>query len=273
MEKTEKRTILVPFDFTPLSDCALQHGIQFAKMLDTDVTLLHIIPSIDKESLITEKLNVLAAETYKTYNVKPKVIVKLGKVSLAIKEVASQINAVLVIMKTDGGPKGIKHLFGSLAIKVMMGSNVPFIVVQSPPIRYSIKKVVVPIDFRSENKEKLTWLSFLTKFYHPQIHLFRPNKSDYRVFNNLKFASKFLEGRNIKFEMVHARGKDDFHKEAIEFSHLIRADLIIIVLRKFITWDKILLGLNEQQYISNDHKIPVMVLNPNSNLHRLGSFA
>ncbi|NJK86154.1 MAG: universal stress protein [Bacteroidales bacterium] len=57
MENKERRTILVPFDFTPLSDYALQHGIQFAKMLDTDVTLLHVIQEVNAENLITEKLN------------------------------------------------------------------------------------------------------------------------------------------------------------------------------------------------------------------------
>ena len=271
MENKVRRTILVPFDFTPLSDCALQHGIQFAKMLKTDVTLLHIIPNLESEVFITEKLNTLANETYQTFKIKPKILVRPGKVSKAIKNIAHNIDAVLVIMKTDG-PKGMQKYFGSRAIKVMMGSDVPFIVVQSPPIRYSIKKVVVPIDFRGENKEKLSWINFLTKFYHPQIHLFRPNMSDYRVRNNLKFATKYLESHNIDFELVHARGKKDFTDESIEFSKFIRADLIVIMLSRFITWDKTLFGLKEQKYISNNHKIPVMVLNPRADLHKLGGF-
>ena len=272
MDKITKRIILVPYDFTPLSDFALQHGIQFAKMLDNDLTILHIIPSVHTEGMMTEKLNALAEETYKIYKVRPNVMVRPGEVSLAIKDIAHNINASLVIMKTDG-TKGMQKFFKSRAIKVMTGCEVPFIVVQAPPIRYSIKKVVVPIDFRSENKEKLTWINFLTKFYHPQILLFRPNKTDYRVRNNLKFATKFLEGRNIDFELVHARGKKDFTYEAIEFSKFIRADLIVIMLNKFITWDKVLFGgLHEQKYITNIHKIPVMVLNPKVDLRKLGGF-
>lgn len=272
MENKARRTILVPFDFTPLSDCALQHGIQFAKMLHTDLTLLHIIPNLESEMLITEKLTALANETYLTYKIKPKVMVRPGKVSKAIKNIAHNLNAVLIIMKTDG-PKGWQRYLGSRAIKVMIGSDVPFIVVQSPPIRYSVKKVVVPIDFRSENKEKLSWINFLTKFYHPQIHLFRPNVTDYRVNNNLKFATSYLEGHNIDFELVHARGKKDFIEEAIEFSKFIRADLIVVMLSRFITWEKIIFGLKEQKYISNSFKIPAMVLNPRADLHKLGGFA
>ncbi len=271
MDKNIRRTILIPYDFTPLSEFALQHGVQFAKMLDTDITILHIVPDVESEVIITEKLNALAEDTFRIYKVKPAVMVRPGKVSKAIKDIAHNLNAMLVIMKTEG-PKGWRRFIKSRAIKVMMGSDVPFIVVQAPPIRFSIRKVIVPIDFRSENKEKLTWINFLTKFYHPQIHLFRPNKTDYRVRNNLKFATKFLEGRNIDFELVHARGKKDFTSEAIEFSKFIRADLIVVMLNKFITWDKVLFGLNEQQYITNVHKIPVMVLNPRADLHKLGGF-
>lgn len=271
METKVRRTILVPYDFTPLSDCALQHGIQFAKMLHSDVTLLHIIPNSESEVYITEKLTALSLETQQTYKIRPKVMVRPGKVSKAIKEVAHNLNAMLIIMKTDG-PKGMQRFFGSRAIKVMMGSDVPFIIVQSPPIRYSIKKVVLPIDFRSENKEKLSWINFLTKFYHPQIHLFRPNLTDYRVRNNLKFATKYLESHSIDFELVHARGKKDFTEESIEFSKFIRADLIVIMLSRFITWDKFLFGLREQKYITNKYKIPVMVLNPRVDLHKLGGF-
>jgi nucleotide-binding universal stress UspA family protein len=271
METKARRTILVPYDFTPLSDFALQHGVQIAKMLHTDLTLLHIIPNLQSEVYITEKLTSLVNETSGTYKIKPKVLVRPGKVSRAIKNIAHNLNAMLVIMKTDG-PKGLQKIFRSRAIKVMMGSEVPFIVVQSPPIRYSIKKVIVPIDFRSENKEKLSWINFLTKFYHPQIYLFRPNVSDYRIRNNLKFATKYLEGHNIDFELVHARGKKGFTEESIDFSKFIRADLIIIMLSRFITWDKTLFGLKEQKYITNAHKIPVMVLNPRVDLHKLGGF-
>jgi nucleotide-binding universal stress UspA family protein len=271
METRARRTILVPYDFTPLSDCALQHGVQIAKMLHTDLTLLHIIPNLESEVFITEKLTSLANETSRTYKIKPKVMVRPGKVSKAIKNIAHNLKAMLVIMKTDG-PKGLQKYFRSRAIKVMMGSEVPFIVVQSPPIRYSIKKVIVPIDFRSENKEKLSWINFLTRFYHPQIYLFRPNISDYRVRNNLKFATKYLEVHNIDFELVHARGKKGFTEESIEFSKFIRADLIIIMLSRFITLDKTLFGLKEQKYITNMHKIPVMVLNPRVDLHKLGGF-
>jgi nucleotide-binding universal stress UspA family protein len=266
-----KRTILLPYDFTELSDYALQHGIQFAKMLDSDLTLLNIIKNLDDEVTVTERLTKIAEETRKEYNILPKVIVRPGKVSQAIKRIATNINAILVIMKT-GGAKGIKKYTGSRAIKVMYGSKIPFIVVQAPPKRNIIKHVIVPIDFRYENKEKLKWINFLVKVYKPNVSLFRPATTDYRIRNNLKFAMRFLEGRNINFELVHARGKKSFVEEAIEFSDFIDADLIVIMLSRRITIDKILFGLKDQKFISNNYKIPIMCLNPRTDLRKYAGF-
>jgi nucleotide-binding universal stress UspA family protein len=266
-----KRTILLPYDFTELSDYALQHGVHFAKMLESDLTLLNIIKDLDDEVVVTEKLTKIAEETKKEYNILPKVMVRPGKVSQAIKRIATNIDAILVIMKT-GGIKGIKKFTGSRAVKVMFGSKIPFIVVQAPPKRDMIKHVIVPIDFRYENKEKLKWINFLVKIYKSNVSLFRPATTDYRIRNNLKFAMRFLEGRNIDFELVHARGKKSFVDETIEFSDFIGADLIVIMLSRRITIDKILFGLRDQQFISNSFKIPVMCLNPRTDLRKYAGF-
>ena len=135
-----------------------------------------------------------------------------------------------------------------------------------------IKHVIVPIDFRYENKEKLKWINFLVKIYKSNVSLFRPATTDYRIRNNLKFAMRFLEGRNIDFELVHARGKKSFVDETIEFSDFIGADLIVIMLSRRITFDKILFGLRDQKFISNSCKIPVMCLNPRTDLRKYAGF-
>ncbi|UCH13537.1 MAG: universal stress protein [Bacteroidales bacterium] len=266
-----KRTILLPYDFTELSDHALQHAVQFAKMLDCDITLLNIIENLDYEIEATEKLTKLAKETQKDYKILPKIMVRPGKVSKAITRVATNLNALLVIMKTSG-PKGIKKFTGSRAIKVMSGSQIPFIVIQAPPKRNNIKHVIVPIDFRFENKEKLKWINFLVKVYRPSVSLFRPAKTDYRIRNNLKFAMRFLEGRNINFELVHARGKKSFVEETLEFSDFIGADLIVVMLSRQITMAKIIFGLKDQKFISNNFNIPIMCLNPRTDLRKYAGF-
>ncbi len=266
-----KRSILVPYDFTSLSDYAIEHGIQMMKILNTRLVLLHIVKDLKYEREATDKLKKVAEATQKKHKVKPEIMIRPGKVSNAIKRIAGNMEAVLVIMKTDG-PKGIQRYTGSRAIKVMYKSRIPFIVIQGPPQGSMLKKVLFPIDFRYENKEKLKWINFLAKFSKPSVYFFRPNVSDYRIRSNLRFATRFLEGRDIEFELVHARGKKPFTEEVLEFSNFLQADLIIIMLSRSISIDKILFGLKDQKYITNEFKIPVMCLNARTDLRRYGSF-
>ncbi len=48
-----QKTILVPWDFTPLSDFDLQHAIIIAKKAEYSITLLHVVE--DKSNIETGK--------------------------------------------------------------------------------------------------------------------------------------------------------------------------------------------------------------------------
>ena len=128
------------------------------------------------------------------------------------------------------------------------------------------------IDFRAENKEKLIWISFLSKFYTSKVYLFKPNTNEYTIRNNLEFSKRFLQGRNIDFEIITGKEKYNLTNESIEYAHEIKADLIIILLSKNINISKTLFGLKEQKYITNPYKVPVMCLNPRTDLKRLSGF-
>ncbi len=263
--------VLIPYDFTELSDNAIKYGIKIAAMLSTDITLLHVVHSVSLEEQVAKDLEVVAEKVYKDFGVKPKTMVKSGKVSVVIKVIAYDINASLVIMKTAGS-SGLQKIVGSRAIKVMHKSKIPFIVVQDKPPQDTINKIVFPIDFRKENKEKLSWISFISHFYSSKIYFFKPKTKDYHIRNNLNFAIKFLEGRNIDFEIFTAEKQGWFPEQTIRFANEIDADSIVIMLTRYITIGKILVGLRDQLYITNKYKIPVTCLNPRSDLHRYGGF-
>ncbi len=109
------------------------------------------------------------------------------------------------------GMKGGQKLFGSWALKVITGSTVPFIVVQSdPPEKDRYTDIVFPIDFKSENKEKLQWAIFLGKYLNSKIHLYKTPMVDKdlqkKVNVNLNFAIRFLIQNNIDYE-IHTAHK------------------------------------------------------------------
>jgi hypothetical protein len=92
------------------------------------------------------------------------------------------------------------------------------------------------------------------------------------VRTNLDFCRRFLEGKDIDYEIVTSQKGKSFTEATIEYAHEVDAQLIMIMLSKHISRISNLFGLNEQKFISNKYKIPVMVLNPRAELLKYGGF-
>ena len=274
MEK-EKKTILVTCDFTQVSENALEHAIKISKVVKNEITLIHICKKQNEIEEATNKLNIVAEETYKKHKIKPKVIAQEGSIFTTINEAASELNANLVIMGTHG-IRGMQKLTGSWALKVIIGSEVPFVVVQEPPTHERFNNIVFPIDFRAETKEKLNWAIYLAKYYQTKLYIFKSKVTDAtlvrKVNNNINFAKKILSSKEIKYEITSAMGKKSFSNETINFAHEIDADLILIMTTRNIDFTDYVLGADEQKIIANSAKIPVMCVNPRTDLRKLAGF-
>ncbi len=270
MDQT-RRKILVPYDFSELSEHAVKHAVQIATITESNIVFLHVIHNLKNESKTLKQLQEAAQGFINKYGVNIECKVRPGRVSDVIRTFAVTIDALIVVMKTQK-PHGKEKYLGSRAIRVMIGSKIPFYLVQAPPKRIALRRVVFPIDFRYENKEKLSWISFLSKYYTSKIYLFKPHANDYHVRNNLEFAKRFLEGKDINYEIVTGRSYFSQPNEVVEYANQIKAELIIIMLSKNITVAKLMLGLKDQKYISNNYNIPVMCLNARSDLRKYESF-
>ena len=266
-----KRQILVPHDFSESSDFALKHAVLLAKITERDLALLHVVHDLKDEKTASSKLTEISEGLKSKYNIDSRTIVRPGSVSSAIKVVAETIDAYVVVMFVHK-PEGKERIWGSRSIRAMAGSRIPIFAVQAPPRRIALRRVVFPIDFRKENKEKLVWISFLSKFYTSKIYLVKPKANDYKIRNNVDFAKRFLEGKNIDYEIVSTNAKYNIIQDTLDFANEIRAELIIIMLSKNITNVKLMFGIREQKFIINEYKIPIMVLNPRADLRKYEGF-
>jgi len=270
METSAKRPILVTWDFTEKSRFALEHGISLSKHLDTDVHLFHIVKKEKEVDEAAGKLNEIIEESQKKFNVRPLPLIKVGTIFTTISEVASEMHAEMVILGTHG-MKGMQKLVGSWALKVISGSKVPFIVVQAPPKKEGFEKIVFPLDFRKENKEKINWIFYIARLYNAKFYIIKAKTTDPKfkkgIQSNWLFTKKFLDNNEIPYEIETAESSH-FTNETIEFAHKIKADLILIMTTKNINVADYVLGAHEQTIISNKHEVPVMCINP-----RPGKFA
>lgn len=274
----KKKLIVVPWDFTNVADNALAHAAKIGLMVNNDICLLHIVSSGTDAKMIAEKkarLQHIVDENSKKYNIPISYYISKGSIFSSIAEFANENEANLVVMGTHG-MKGMQKLTGSWALKVIVKSKIPFIVVQDPPPdqeRYH--NIVFPVDFRGENKEKMKMAIFMGKYFDSKIHIIVSPSTDKYILKktntNLNFAIKYLIQNNIEYE-IHNIPKGNLAEQTIDFAQKINADLILIVTTKNITFADYVVGASEQQIIANSSKIPVCCVNPKSSFASASQF-
>jgi len=273
-----KKLIVVPWDFSHVAENALAHAVKISRMVNNDICLLHIVSSGITPKAYAEKtthLKRLIEENGRKYNVPIVYHISKGSIFSAIAEFANEKEANLVVMGTHG-MKGMQKLTGSWALKVIVKSKIPFIVIQDPPAdqeRYH--NIVFPVDFRGENKEKIKMAIFMGKYFDSKVHMLVSVSTDKNILKktktNLNFAIKYLIQNNIDYE-IHDMPKGKIAEQTIDFAQKINADLILIVTTKNITFADYLVGATEQYIIANSSRIPVCCVNPKASFASVGQF-
>jgi nucleotide-binding universal stress UspA family protein len=264
MEKLE-RPIIVPWDFSQVAENAFQHAVNFSKALNREILLLHIVhEERDKDSKDIE-LKASAEKLGKEYGNKPSYKVMTGSIFHAIGETAKELKAEMIVMGTHG-MKGAQKLFGSKALKVVVSSRIPFLVVQDKPFKKTIDTILLPIDFKRENKEKANWIYYLARNFGSKFIILKSKAKDKgfrrKILSNIKYVETFLKGHDVAYEIITASGGQSFKKEIISFAKSHEADLILIMATRDIKWVDYLLGAPEQYILANPENLPIMCMNP-----------
>ena len=264
MEQLE-RPIIVPWDFTHVAENAFQHAVNISRSLHRDILLLHIVADkkdiSSKESKLKLDCEKLGNESGKI----PEAMVVAGSIFHAIGDTAKSLKAEMIIMGTHGR-KGAQKLFGSKALKVVVSSRIPFLIVQEKPVSNKVDTILMPIDFRSEHKEKSRWIQYLSSNFGARFIILKKNVKDRgfkrKTLSNIKFIETYLKGNDVPYEIVTASGKQSFKKEIVSYAKEHEADLILVMATRNITWVDYVLGAPEQYILANPEHLPVMCLNP-----------
>ena len=271
-----KKLVVVPWDFTRVAEHALAHAVKISRMIGGEICLLHIV---DKDIKLAEekakkiRLQKITDENSAKYSAVVTWSIVKGSIFNTIAEYVNAEEASLVVMGTHG-MKGMQKFTGSWALKVIVKSKAPFIVVQEPPVdqeRY--RSIVFPIDFRTENREKLKMAIFMGKYFNSKIHLHVTKSTDSlmskKINANLCFGIKYLTQNSIEYE-IHEAPRGGTAQKTLDFAASVNADLILIVTTKNITFADYVIGASEQYIIANSSKIPVCCVNPRASFTKVG---
>jgi nucleotide-binding universal stress UspA family protein len=259
-----KKTFIVPHDFTEVADNALRHAIATAKPLGAQVFVLHVVA---KEKSLREaevKLKEIIS-SYSSQDVELIPTVRLGNIFEDIGEFAAEHHAELIFMGTHGA-HGWQHITGSHALKVITSSSVPFIIVQEKQVKdCGYDDIVVPMDLHKETKQKLAIVANLASYFHSRVHVITPDETDeflrHQIIANIQFANKYFSERGIEITTTLAPASG-FDKEVVKHAVNINADLIAIMNLNKSNFLGSITANYEQYIITNDAKIPALVVNP-----------
>lgn len=275
MEK-HKRTILVPCDFTEVARNALNHAVILTKTFSASIVLFNVVKK-EKEIVETiERLKKFSEETGIPQDIEIEFSAQEGNIYDTIKEKAEQISSIFVVMGTHG-IKGMQKLIGSKALRVIANSKIPFIVVQGKPdVENYFSKIVVPIDFTLENKEKLKWAHFISVYFKSTMILYVVNITEpdllKKVKANLLFAKRYFDEREINYEIHIAPNNKPFVDSIIEYSQAIKAGGLLIMTTKDPQITDFIFGAIEQEIIANSANVPVICINPRTDLKKSVGF-
>ncbi len=273
----EKKTLLVTWDFTQVSENAFLHALKITRTVEHNIRLLHVVKEEDDINLAEEKLKKDVVRLTTEHNLPVESVLLKGKIFNQISRYTTDKGNIAMVVMGTHGMKGSQKYFGSYALRVIIGSPTPFVVVQQPPENMNgFSNIVFPIDFKSESKEKLQWAIYMGKYFNTRIYLFKSpimDKSLARKVNvNLNFAIRFLIQNNLDYEIHTSRKKGNFNKEMMNFAKKVNSDMVLITTTKHITMFDYLFGAPEQYIMANPYKIPIMVVNPKASFSKVGQF-
>lgn len=268
------KVILVPTDFSEVCANAIYHGVKLARALGARVCILHIISretraDLKKKNVGAEYVELRLKEYKRYYEKRYGVIADTlaveGNIFTTINEVAAETGAYLMVLGTHG-KKGLQHVFGSFARRIINEAPIPVVVVQKRSNRESIDNIVFPASNNTGSQEQLHLARAIAGIFNARIHfLYRrqkgvdlqgiPDDTDPLV------SEIFKDAKTPLFATVPGK-LQDFTKEVISYAALQHADMIVAATRPDIDGKASILSAEEEKLLFNEAHIPVVCVNP-----------
>jgi len=284
-DHNKNNLVIVTFDFTEQADCALNHASYIAKQTGSEIALLHIINNESKskykagttpiETVLEQKLAPICLKNTAETGIKTYSILREGSIFSKIAEVTEESKAKLVVLGTHG-VRGMQHVLGAFALKVVTSSPAPVVIVQTKKVDSNgYKTIVLPIDESVETKQKVNQAVLFAKEHNSEVHIFSKfEKDEYlriKVTSNANFVKNVLLSEGIKvIEAAEPENSKSISREVLRYSSSVNAGLIVITTQTEKDLTDIFIGDEDVKIVNNDAQIAVLCVNA-KNYNILGS--
>ena len=273
--------ILIPIGFSDQSMIALGQAFNLAKIKKSEIILLSVIEEPNKiESLflddrthelqqkVNDKLVEVGKEYAEKYDIHVETMVAKGRVYEKIIDVAEMVNADLIVMGTNGTPKGVmKKVIGTNAERVVRLAHCPVITIKGKDHKNGCENIILPLDLEKQTKEKVTLAIEYARYWNATIRVVSVLLRDKQeikdqLVRNLNQVEKFISDANLacSAELLEGEKGKGLASTILDYEKKFESDLILIMTRQEdIFYNKLGTAAREIIYQS---EIPVMSIKP-----------
>lgn len=275
MAEKKDQYIVAYFADYNTADTVLSYSLMLSLYLRKGIILLRVCdPRYTTETTDEAQQRLLALRQRLPDKVLSTYCALKGKTSEIIELLPKAFNAVAVVGGVDSSDKKSaahpKHLLRNFA-----KCKVAYLLAQTPLTNYaSISKVAFSLDFKKESKDKLIWASYFPRFFGSQLFVLSYNYTDEFLRNkwhgNVKFMDKMYKNLQVTYRKADL-GKPKMFVDvvALQKAHELGIGLLISTTTAERDVMEYFIGVQEQRTIINEHKIPILFLNPREDLYVL----
>ena len=261
---TEKK-ILVPVDFTELSDKVIEQAALLSSASGSAMVLLHIAERSSDLPSAAEKLNFKAGVISSKYKVGCIGKVVEGSIFKDIQAEAEDNEYILMVIGTHG-VRGVKQkLLGADILKIITKIPVPTLVVQSTSaIRASFDKIVLPVATHLAYENILRAVAIIGKLFQSEVHIYSIERPGFewpeQLKKNLEITKAIFDENGIRYIRVNEKQtvlSVGFARQTLQYAQKTGADMIAMMsvsseeYHYFAQQDK-------ENLLTNDSGIPVL---------------
>jgi len=266
--KKDVQPILIPYDFTSVSDVAIEHAANLAKLTNQPLIILNILDestlkflkSHDKiEHFLKTNLEVLCKKVIKKHNVSADFLIKKGSI-LSISDTAKELNISYMFIGIDQ-----PHTLASKVFKMIGCSPAPVYVIQGNIKWKDVKTIVFPVDSFEETRQKISCTMKIAKLTNASVKLFsiylRDKEKQYYQDVRLKQIEKQLRENEIPYTSEYAKEEEKFPDELLKYAEANNGDLFILMKTPRLYFANIFINPVDKKVLLNTQNIPSIYIN------------
>jgi len=280
-KKSDMKRVLVPVDFSRDSMNALNAAISVANKIESDIRFIHVRKNKDydepfviegKEQDYGQTVEEFCGQIVREYRKKLKkgnmdYVIRHGKIYKGIIEQARHDRSGLIMMGTHGVSGFEEFWLGSNAYRVVSKAPCPVITVRHGFKRKKFGKILLPIDFKRDTRQKIPFTTELARLLNAEVHVvdFRStDRTDIKI-RLKKYADQaydYVTGHGVKAVRSSKKG-GDIPETIISYAVHEDIDLISIVTFERGTPANMALSTNAQLMV-NHSPIPILSIHPST---------